>query len=689
MSLFTRFLLPALVAGALRPVAAQNVPFTVDKLPNKEVLKISLRAIKDGEEEIKASPPHYAAALAKYQTAQKYNANNAALNLRIGECHMNLGDLPTALPFLEKATELETGPTAPRTHYVLGRAYQLSARWAEALKEFERAKPVGAAAPKKGQPADATLAEVGRRLAECRSGQQLMAHPLRVFVDNLGPALNSPEDDHSPVITADEKALYFTSRRAGSAGSSKAADGRGYTEDVYSAQWSGSAWGAARNVNAPINTHGNDATVALSADGQRLLLHSENNADDLSESHLTATGWSKPKELGSHINTKYHETSATYSPDGKYVYFVSNKPEGSLGKRDIYKAEIEGKNPPVNLGATINTPYNEEGVFMAPDGKTLYFSSEGHSTMGGFDIFKSVFENGKWSTPENLGWPVNTPGDDVFFVASASGRYGYYASEQPNGLGGKDIYRITFLGSEKQPALSQEDRLLSGKAVATSRPQPVVKVPIVTPELTLLRGIVTDVASLQPVSAQLEIIDNASGQTVAMFQTTPAGKFLVSLPSGVNYGLVVRNEAYLFHSENFNLPPASGYAEVQKSIRLQKMEAGSNIVLRNIFFDPGKATLRPESTTELARLVKLMSDTPHLKLQVCGHTDEGGSAEANMGLSEHRAQAVAAYLIEHKIKPDRVKASGYGATIPLVANADVSETDRLANRRIEFKVLSR
>jgi len=694
MQFLTRTLLfLACTGGALRPAVAQNVPFTAEKFPNKEVLKLAQRALKAGEEDYQAAPPRYAAALPHFQEAQRFNPNNGALNLRLGDCHLNLGDLATALPFLEKAAELETGPGAPRAHYVLARAYQLNARWPEALKELERAKPVAAGAVKKGKPApaDGAAADVGRRLAECRAGQALMARPLRVFVDNLGPALNSPEDDHSPVITADESALFFTSRRAGGTAGGKApTSGRGAPEDVYSAQWTGAGWGPARNVNAPVNTPGNDATVALAPDGQRLLLHPENNAGDLSESRLTATGWGKPRELGSPINTKHRETSATYSPDGKYIYFVSDRPEGSLGGRDIYKAEIDGKAPAVNLGPAINTPYNEEGVFMAPDGKTLYFSSEGHGTMGGFDIFRSVLENGRWGTPENLGWPINTPGDDVFFVATASGRFGYFASDRPGGLGGRDLYRITFLGAEKQPALNQEDRLLAGRPRALRRPLPVVKVPVLTPEVTLLKGIVTDVASLQPVPAQLEVIDNATGQTVASFQTTAAGKYLVSLPSGTNYGLVVRNENYLFHSENVNLPPAAGYAETVKNIRLQKVEAGSNIVLRNVFFDPGKAVLRPESTAELARLLRLLADSPRLKLQLSGHTDEAGSAEANLGLSERRAQAIATYLVEHKIKPERLKATGFGSTVPLSASATGSAEElRQLNRRTEFKVVAR
>lgn len=634
----------------------------------------------------RATPPRYAAALPRFLEAEKINPNNGALNLRVGECYLNAGDVSTALPYLQKAAELETGPSASRAYYVLGRAYQLSARWAEALKEFERARPVAAAvAPKKGQaPADASATEVARRLAECKAGLHLTQHPVRLFVDNLGPTVNSPEDDHSPQVLADESGLLLTSRRAGAQGGAKASSGRGFADDIYMATGSGAAWGPARVLSAPVNTNGADQAVAVSIDGQRLLLHADG---ELSETRLSATGWSKPRPLGPHINTKYHETATTFSPDGRYVYFVSDKPEGSLGGKDIYKAEIDGKTPAVNLGAAINTPFDEEGVFMQPDGKTLIFSSQGHGTMGGFDLFKSVLENGKWSAPENLGWPINSPHDDQFLVTTASGRYGYFASDRPGGLGGQDIYRITFLGPEKQAVINHDDRLLASRPRLVRQARAALAVPVITPAVTLLKGTVTDIGNQQPVPARLEVIDNANGQVLSAFQTTPTGKYLLSFPSGTNYALVVSTEGYLAHSENVNLPPTAGYAEIKRDIRLQKPEPGANIVLNNVFFDPGKATLRPESTPELERLVRLLSESSKLKLHLAGHTDTAGDPAANQDLSQRRVQAIMAYLVAHKVKPERLTATGYGGTVPLASNT--TDAGRQLNSRTEFKVVSR
>ena len=685
-SLYRCSLLITLLGGTLLSARAQSVPFTAARIPNKELLKIAQHAIRDGEDEYKAKPPRYGAALPHFLEAQKINPSNGALNLEIGDCYLNMGDKGSALPHLQKAAELETGPAAPRAHYLLGRAYQLNARWAEGIKEFEKAKPVATGPVKKGQPnLDALSAEVGRRLGECKAGLRLSQHPLRVFVDNLGPTVNSPEDERNPLVTADESGLFLTSHRAGAQGGNKQPDGRGYLPDVYHAARTDQDWGPARTLNAPVNSNGADVAVAVSADGQRLLLHADGDEADLSEAHLAPGGWSKPRALGSHINTKYRESSATFSPDGRFVYFVSEKPEGSLGGRDIYKAEIDGKNPPVNLGPAINTPYDEEGVFMQPDGKTLLFSSQGHGTMGGFDIFKSVYENGKWSEPENLGAPINTPNDDLYFVTTASGRYGYFASDRPGGTGGLDLYRVTFLGAVKQPQLDQDDRLLSEQTRLVREPKPALVVPVVTPNVTLLKGVVTNIANQQPVPAKLDVINNANGQVIATYQTTPTGRFLVPLPSGTNYALVVQNEDFLNYFDNVNKPADAGYAETRHDIRLQKLEAGSNIVLHNVFFDPGQAVLRPESTPELTRLAQLLSDHSRLKLHLAGHTDEAATPDQNQDLSSRRVLAIMAWLVAHKIKPERLTATGYGATVPY----NDTDAGRLLNRRTEFKVVAR
>ncbi|RZK24621.1 MAG: hypothetical protein EOO56_00690 [Hymenobacter sp.] len=667
-----------------RSGAAQNILFAKDQFPdNKDGLRSAQRELKAGDEDYRADPARYTLALPHYLAAQEFNPNNAELNVKIGDCYLHSGTKALALNYLERAQKLAPANDA-RTHYQLGQALHLNAKWGAAIKEYQLSAPTGSA---KGADGEFLITgeDLARRVRECRNGQELQKHPVRVFVDNAGPEINSAYSDYGPLVSADEATMLFTSRRPTATGVAKDPVGGEYFEDIYQVAWQGKKWSTAANLGPPVNTKGHDATVALAPDGQRLILYVDDEGGNLHESELRGITWSKPADLGKRINSKAHESSAAYSPDGRYLYFVSDKPEGGRGGHDIYRVEVEGKKPAENLGPTINTSYGEEAVFVMPDGKTMYFSSEGHNSMGGYDIFKSVYQDGKWSEPENLGWPINTPDDDVFFVTSASGRHGYYSSARAGGLGGKDIYRITFLGPEKPPVLSEENQLLASRLAPIAQTVLAPPVAVATAQVTILKGTVTDDATKMPLEALIDLIDNKTGQSIATFHSNAtSGRYLVSLPSGTNYGIVVRQEGYLFHSENFDLPADAAYAEVVKDIPLKKLEVGVVIVLNNIFFDTGKATLRPESTAELERLQKLLTEQPTLKLEMAGHTDNVGKPAANQDLSQRRAQAVVSYLTQHGVAADRLAAAGYGDTRPLTPNN--TKLGRQLNRRTEFKV---
>lgn len=665
-----------LISGAAQ---AQSVEFSKERFGNnKDGLKAALKEIKLGDEWYANYPPRYEQALPHYLEAQKLNPENAELNLKIGDCYLHSGFKPRALTYLQKAYQLNSG-VDPRIHYLLGRGLHLNGKWQEAIAEYKQATPAT------GTKNTASFTQdIQKKIAECENGRKLAAKPVRVFIDNAGPGVNSPYPEYGPVISADESVILFTSRRQGSTGGEKDPESGGFFEDVYQSNREGETWGPARNLGETVNSSGHDATVGLSPDAQRMLVYVEDNGGDLNEASLRGATWLKPQRLGNRINSKAHESSAAYTPDGKSLLLVSDKP-GGLGGRDIYKVEIEGRGPAVNLGPTINTPYGEEGVFLHPDGKTMYFSSEGHSSMGGYDIFKSTYENGKWSTPENLGWPINTPDDDVFFVVSASGRHGYYSSFRDDGMGSKDIYQITFLGLEKPPVLSQEDQLLASRVQPVKETLLAPPVPVATAQVTILKGTIIDDASKQPVEATIDVVDNKLNQVIASFRANAhSGRYLVSLPSGVNYGIVVRQEGYLFHSENFDLPAGTAYSEVVKDVQLKKLDVGVKVVLNNIFFDTGKATLRKESTAELERLQKLLVETPALRLEISGHTDNVGTAATNRELSQRRAKTVVDYLTQKGIAQDRLTFAGYGDTQPVAPNT--TKANRQLNRRTEFKV---
>jgi outer membrane protein OmpA-like peptidoglycan-associated protein len=207
-------------------------------------------------------------------------------------------------------------------------------------------------------------------------------------------------------------------------------------------------------------------------------------------------------------------------------------------------------------------------------------------------------------------------------------------------------------------------------------------------QLTLLKGTIIDDVSSNPLKATIELTDNVKNEIIASFESNSAtGKYLVSLPSGVNYGIAVKADGYLFHSENFDIPAATGFNEISKDIRMKKIEVGNKIVLKNIFFDFDKASIRSESSAELDRLTKMMNDMPSLKIEISGHTDNIGSAAYNKTLSENRAKAVVDYLIKKGISSNRLSFVGYGFDQPIASND--TEEGRQQNRRTEFKVVSK
>jgi outer membrane protein OmpA-like peptidoglycan-associated protein len=487
---------------------------------------------------------------------------------------------------------------------------------------------------------------------------------MKIVIQNAGSEINSPFADFAPVISADGLTLIFTSRRPVTEQELKR--NKTAKERIFISHYDAQSgrWSKAVPMGKSINAEGrNNSAIALSGDGQRLLLFRDDDKGngDLYESELRGTEWSEARKLPFPINSPFHESSATLSPFGNILYFVSNR-KGGTGGRDIWIAfqSADGSwNKVTNAGNVLNTALDEEGIFLHADGQTLYFSSKGHNSRGGYDIFRSVYAGGKWSVPEPLPDPLNTTGNDIFFVLDASATRGYYASSRQGGWGEEDIYLISFLPSGETT---------------------------LTPKLTLLKGMVYDEETRQPLEALIEITDNTENQLISTVTSNSAtGKYLVSLPSGSNYGINVSARDYLFYSLNIHFPDTASYREKTVDIGLKKIKAGSTVVLNNIFFDFDKATLRPESRAELNRLAALLKEYPDMRIELSSHTDNRGSEQYNIRLSQARAQAVFDYLVSSGIEPHRLIPKGYGESTPISSNE--TEEGRQRNRRTEFKIL--
>lgn len=357
-------------------------------------------------------------------------------------------------------------------------------------------------------------AEVDRRAAMARTAKEMVAQPVDVRIRNLGPLVNSPEADYAPVLNAEGTMLYFTSRREGSTGAQHDPSGRAY-EDIYHARHVDDQWTNAVNVGLPLNSYGHDATVGLSADGGTMIIYRTQEGvpgGDLYETRRAGGRWQNPTLMSERINSEGHEPSATLSPDGNEIYFTSDRP-GGFGGRDLYRIRRLPNGEwslPLNLGPGVNTPYDEDAPFLHSDGITLFFSSNGHRTMGGYDIFKAVQtdpDNNAWSEPENMGFPLNTVNDDIYFCLSEDGRTGVFSSERPEGIGGQDIYAVEF---------------------GTSRLERVV-----------VCGLVTDAAD-EPVRARITLEEQEGGAQAGIYNSHPVtGRYVLVVRPGLSYSMKV------------------------------------------------------------------------------------------------------------------------------------------------------
>lgn len=504
-------------------------------------------------------------------------------------------------------------------------------------------------------------AKRGLKIAHFR--KDALAHPVPFNPQNLGAAVNSRDDEYLPSLTADGQTLVFTRRfprKATTTANTKE------EEDLYVSTLNNGQWSRAERMPEPVNSTDNEGAQCISQDGRIMFYTACNRNDgggrcDLYMCVNKSGRWSKPRNLGSAVNSGAWEGQPTFSIDGRTLYFVSNR-KGGHGGMDIWKTTFDGGQwtAPENLGPEINTEFDEMSPFIHFDDHTLYFSSNRPEGMGGMDLFVAKRDdNGRWTQPTNLGYPINTEGDDNNLIVSADGRTAIFASQRDGGQGKMDLYSFE-LPVESRPTVA-----------------------------ICFKGRVSNAKDGQPVASDIRIIDLANGTTVA--NTSSDGKnglYIVSLPAGKDYAFHVTANGFLFHSQNVEKNNENGneqWQPVTVDIALHPIESGERIALRNVFFETGRWEILPESEYELAKVVDLLTKNPTLKIELGGHTDNVGRPEANQRLSEQRAKAVYDYLINKGIPSNRLSYKGYGETQPVATN-DTDE-GRRENRRTEIKVL--
>lgn len=643
-----------------------DVPFDKEHIADAARLRTALSAIKKADALAQKGGVDQAAAMAAYQEAYAINPDNAELNHKMGVCILNGPHPHEAWPYLQRSAELN--PFRPRIHFLVGHALQLNARWDEAIAAYQRHGEV----VRRNPDPDRTYNMVEKRIAECRNGKSLMDNPVQAKVTGLGPAVNTEASEYGPLADGNGN-LYFTSRRPETTGGKVNRVNNSWFEDIYLSRMGPNGWGRPEPVAGLNGTH-NDATVALAEDGQRMVLYrDEKNGGDLYTSQRTGGVWSAPVPLPSTVNSPVQESSAWITDDGQWLYFVSSR-EGGIGGSDIYRCpwdQVGGTwGKAENLGPDVNTIYDEEGVFAPGDGSTIYFASQGHTTMGGFDLFKSSFVDGRWTKPQNLGWPINSPGDDQFLMLSTDGKIGYFSSVRPGGMGDDDIYQVEMEVEEAPMPIM----LASAAGGAVLEEDEASRFRLV--------GFIKGLKMMPPMEATVALMSLEEPSFNAVAKPDPAtGSFSLEVPSGKDYALHVTADGYLLHTEFLQ-----GDAREQHiDLELKEATIGSTEVMHNIFFENSSYQLDAASTVELKALLAFLEVHPDLRIEIGGHTDSDVGALSNEALSQARAQVVVNWLIRHGIDPDRLEAKGYGATKPVVPND--SPEHKARNRRTEIRVL--
>lgn len=602
---------------------------------------------------------------------------------KLGICYLKLKQHSYALAYLKQVNYTEYIASEKALDHYLGAAYHENGKYDSATVYYERYLKTLQAHHPKSYPK--LTHEILERIEACKNGKEFEDHVLKVFITNLGNNVNTAFDDYSPVISADQKVMYFTSKRARTSGNEL----EGMLDEIYmSSQNDQGQWAKATKVPELNSNEFHDAPVALSHDGHEMILYrsiSRKNGD-LYHTVLQNGKWSAPTKLPGHIDTKYWEPSACFANDGKTLYFASDRP-GGFGGSDLYVSQKDATgnwSEPVNLGNTINTDHDEDSPFMLADNKTLYFSSKAHKNIGGYDVFKSVYttSNSSWSEPQNMGFPINTPDDDIYFVWSDDGSKAFFASNRTeDNYGLKDIYTMDL------KLIPYDVRVLDANGQVLHHAYI---------ELTNTTS-----------NKKLGTFSENAYQDRITFYMAPKVKYRLKIKA-LGYDSITdeaaildRADFYQYYTKDYQLHPTNTASMVSETAESANGVVKANQDKPNPDKTLKQAPPKAKNTTPNKEIVYFDYNTSELtdtqkdmlnawvathgkerRIIVHGHTDNVGNQQYNMLLSKYRAAAVSSYLHQLGVPKAIILVKSSGESIPIVSNE--SEEGRTKNRRVEI-----
>ncbi len=591
---------------------------------------------------------------ALYDYLELYNngfENNANINYRIGICYLNIpGQKDKSIEFLLKAikntktnnreSEFREEKAPLDAYLYLGNAYRVNNNPDKAIELYEKYKKLLPSSDK------ANIEYIDKQIQACNSAIQFMESPVDIIKSNLGEVINTNSSDFKAVISGDGKTLLYMNELP-------------FYDGVFFSQLENGKWTEPVNITPQIQSDGNQYVSSVSYDGTQLFLTMEDNFNsDIYVSTFKDGQWTKSTGLPKTVNSKYWESHASISKNGRSLYFSSNRRRG-YGVMDIFKSVMDEENEwsePTNLGNIINTALSEDTPFITEDEKSLYFSSQGHNSMGGYDIFVSrLDEEGNWTEPQNLGYPINTTDDNLFYFPWNNGQVAYIALYEQDGYGKEDIYSVRLITEEvvEEPVTE----IIEASVVVEDTPEKQIIEEEKTKDIAEISEEMQEV-ELTPVIADDKATEELKAEDVAEI------------------------------SEEEKSPVVSDKEVIEEELITRP---AAEFTIKPVYFKFDDYSLSEESGKELDRIISLLNDYSNLEAKLSGHTDSEGTVEYNQKLSEKRALSALNYMISKGINSSRLGSAGFGETKAAAINKNPDGSDnpegRGLNRRVEFEII--